>query len=258
MSTFAKGSKAAKDFMAKLRAARKGAKKKVKTVKKTVKTKIKKHKAKAKRIKKAIFSGEKHTDIKSHNYRINISGLFHTDTINDIDSLKKQYRELALKYHPDAGGTHSQFIELKNEYDQLFKKILNNSDLNQEQKDNEIKLDEALQNVVDCLIMLPNVNIEIIGKWIWVRGDTYPIKTELKAAGLIFIKKAGQPYWVYRGVESAGRGKMSIQEIKSKYGTHTMTKPNKKSLSGLVPKINKSKLKTNLLKITKALNKRPL
>lgn len=248
-----KGSKAAKEFMKKLRDAKTGTKKKAKTAKKVVKTKIKKHKTKTKKI-----SGTKHTDIKSHNYKINISGLFHTDTISDIDSLKKQYRELAMKYHPDAGGTHSQFIELKNEYDLLFKKILNNSDLNQEQKDNEIKLDEALQNVVDCLIMLPNVNIEIIGKWIWVSGDTYPIRTELKAAGLIFIKKAGQPFWVYRGVESYGRGKMSIQEIKAKYGAHTMTKPNKKSLGGITPRINKTKLKTALKKIVKALNKRPL
>jgi len=75
MAKFIKGSKAAKDFMARLRAARKGAKKKVKTVKKTVNTKIKKHKAKATRIKKAVFSGETHTDNKSHNYHISISGV---------------------------------------------------------------------------------------------------------------------------------------------------------------------------------------
>jgi hypothetical protein len=233
--------------MAKLRNSKKGAVKKVKAVKKTI------H-----RIKKSTLKGNKHTDNKSHNYKISISGLFHRDIINDIDSLKKQYRELALKYHPDAGGTHEQFLELKNEYDMLFKKILNNSNLNDEQKANEIKLDEALQNVVDCLIFLPNIKIEIIGKWIWVSGDTYSIRTILKSAGLIFIKKAGVPFWVYKGVESAGRGKMTIDEIKSKYGTHTMTKTSNKKLSGIVPKINKSKLKSNLVKILKSLNKRPV
>lgn len=65
MAKFVKGSKAAKDFMARLRAARKGAKKKVKTVKKTVK------KIPAKR----KISGETHTDTKSHNYHISISGV---------------------------------------------------------------------------------------------------------------------------------------------------------------------------------------
>lgn len=248
-----KGSKEACEFMAKIRGKKKGTKK---AVKKRAPKKVVKKVATKKVVKK--IAGEKHTDIKSHNYRISISGLFHTDIINDIDSLKKQYRELALKYHPDAGGTHEQFLELKKEYDILFKKILNKSNFSEEQKENEIKLDEAMQNVVDCLVLLPNINIEIVGKWIWVSGDTYAIRNELKQAGLIFIKKAGQPYWVYRGVESAGRGKMSIQEIKTKYGTHTITKPSKKTLSGLNVKINKTKLKSALKKIVKSLNKRPI
>ena len=53
-----KGSKEAKAFMAKLRNARKGA------VKKTIR-----------KVKKATLKGAKHTDNKSHNYRISISGL---------------------------------------------------------------------------------------------------------------------------------------------------------------------------------------
>lgn len=248
-----KGSKAARDFMAKLRASRG----KKKAVKKTAPKKSKVSGTKKKTVKPSKAK-KVHTDVKSHNYKISISGLFHTDTIKDIDSLKKQYRDLALKYHPDAGGTHLQFIELKKEYDQLFKQLLNNSNFNKEQKDNEIKLDEAMQSAVDSLILLPNIKIEIVGKWIWVSGDTYPIKTELKKAGLTFIKKAGEPFWVYKGVESSGRGKMSVEQIKTKYGVHTIKKPTKKTLSGLMPKINKTKLKAALNKITKSLNKRPI
>ena len=54
-----------------------------------------------------------HYDTNSHNYVINISGLFNTEIINNIDELKKQYRDLAKKYHPDAGGTKEQFQELQ-------------------------------------------------------------------------------------------------------------------------------------------------
>lgn len=37
-----------------------------------------------------------------------------------LEELKKNYRELARKYHPDKGGSHRDFIDLKNEYDNLI------------------------------------------------------------------------------------------------------------------------------------------
>lgn len=70
-----RGSQAARDFMAKLRAKKKSVKKKVKTAKKTAKKAAKKIARKYHRIKKAVIGAEKHQDVKSHNYKISISGL---------------------------------------------------------------------------------------------------------------------------------------------------------------------------------------
>jgi len=39
---------------------------------------------------------------------------------SSMEELKKNYRELARKYHPDKGGSHSDFIDIKNEYDSLI------------------------------------------------------------------------------------------------------------------------------------------
>ena len=88
MAKLKKGSKAAKDFMAKLRAARKGAKKKKKvsglkiTPKPHKESRLKFGKRgivvkpiKRKAAPKRKVSGEKHTDIKSHNYKITIGSL---------------------------------------------------------------------------------------------------------------------------------------------------------------------------------------
>lgn len=186
-----------------------------------------------------------------------LSGLFDTAIISDIDSLKKEYFKLAKKYHPDAGGTTAQMQQLVSEYESLLKKLLQGSSLNNEQKANELQLDEAMRAVIDQLIGLEGLDVQIIGKWIWIGGQTYSVRNELKKAGLIFIKKQGVPYWVYKGVESKGRGDLTIEEIKSKYGAKKVDLPGGlKKLSGTG--INKSRLLLNLKKITKSLNKRPI
>lgn len=40
---------------------------------------------------------------------------------SSIEELKKNYRDLAKKYHPDKpDGSHTDFIDIKNEYDKLI------------------------------------------------------------------------------------------------------------------------------------------
>jgi hypothetical protein len=185
-------------------------------------------------------------------------GFFDVTAIKDLDGLKKQYQKLAKKYHPDAGGTTSQFQDLQNEYEKLRNSILRGSNLNKEQQQNEIQIDDAIRKVIDALISLENINVELIGKWLWVSGNTYPVKDALKSAGLVFIKKDGVPYWVYKGVESSSRGGTSIEEIKAKYGVHKMDLKPSKKLSGIKKPVNKTKLKLQLKKLMFHLNKRPI
>lgn len=186
---------------------------------------------------------------------LGVGSVFDVKIIQDLDSLKKQYLKLAKKYHPDAGGTTIQFQELQNEYERLFKQLLNGSGLSKEAKDNEVEIDKEIRVIIDSLVNLDNLNVELIGKWLWISGDTYPVKNVLKSAGLQFIKKAGVPYWVYKGSESAGRGKMTMDEIKNKYGSSKIDLKPTKKISG-IKSINKTKLKSALLKLKKGLNKR--
>jgi hypothetical protein len=201
-----------------------------------------------------------HKDTKSHNVNIRvISGIFDTQIIEDLDSLKKQYFKLAKKYHPDAGGTTIQFQQLQSEYEQLLQKVLRGSNLNTEQKENEIVIDKAIRDIIDAIINIDGLDIEVVGKWLWVGGDTYPVRTTLKQSGLEFIKKAGVPYWVYKGSESKGRGKMSIEEIRAKYGSQKMEAPKNRKISGFtITATQRAKLKRALIKLTKGLDKRPV
>ena len=187
----------------------------------------------------------------------NIGELFDISAIKDLDALKKQYIKLSKKYHPDAGGTTIQFQQLQNEYNILLNKILNNSQLNQSQKQNEKDLDLAIREIVDNLVNIDGLNVELIGKWLWISGNTYPVKTILKQAGLTFIKKEGNPFWVYKGVESTSRGQSSMEEIRKKYGVYKIEVPKFKKI-GVIVRINKTKLKSAINKAKKALDKRPI
>lgn len=205
-----------------------------------------------------------HKDTKSHNVNIKVvSGLgqyFDTSVIKDIDALKKQYFKLAKKYHPDAGGTTAQFQQLQSEYEKLLNALLRGSNFTQEQKDNEIELDKAMRAVIDALVGLEGITIELIGKWLWISGNTYPVRNVLKSAGLIFFKKDGVAYWVYKGVESKSRGGTTMDEIKQRYGAKKIDVTPQKKLSGMgsISPAQKVRLKTQLKRVIRALNKRPV
>ena len=256
-----KGSAAAKAFMAKIRAKRKKNTKVSGTKKATIKP-FSKKKAVKKAARKKTTSY--HKDTASHNVKISVvsglykslGSLFDTSTIKDLDDLKKQYYKLAKQYHPDAGGTKEQFQQLQNEYDSNFNTILKGGTLNKEQQQNEIVIDKAIRDIIDNLINLEGITIEVIGKWLWVGGNTYPVHTILKGAGLQFIKKAGTPYWVYKGIETTSRGKMTLEQIRKAHGSQIVKATPTKKISGVYKKFNKAKVKTAFNKLTKALNKR--
>jgi len=267
MKKLIKGSKQAKEYMAKIRAKRK----KVKPTKIGAFKVVEKNESKNTRATKNLKVTRRsdgtfkkytkiagiHKDTKSHNVKISVmSGYFDTAVLKELDSLKKQYLKLAKKYHPDAGGTTIQFQELKNEYEKLLHKILSGSKLDSDQQKNEIVIDENIRAIIDSLINIENITVELIGKWLWIGGDTFPVKEVFKSSGLAPMRKGKNFYWVYKGIESAGRGKLTMEQIRNKYGSQNIEIPKSKKISGLHKKINKAKLKTSLKKLKNALNKR--
>jgi hypothetical protein len=190
-----------------------------------------------------------------------LGAYFDVSAITDLDTLKKEYKKLALKYHPDRGGTTAQMQSVNDEYDKLRDKILKGSKLTEDQKKNEIVIDEAIKEVINVLILIPDINIEVIGKWIWVSGNTYPVKSELSAAGLVFVKKEGKPFWIYKGIESKSKGGTPMDVIRAKYGVHKFDTKPPKSINGMpvkISSINRMKLKRSLKKLVNAINKRPI
>ena len=164
-----------------------------------------------------------------------LDGFFTTESIKTLDELKKQYRKLSMIYHPDKGGSDAQMQELNNEYDRLRAKLKAGANLSEEESKLEDELDEVYKDVIATLIVIPNVEIELIGSWIWVSGATYPIKEMLKELNFKFARNKKMWYWhaddKYR---KRSKKHFSIDDIREMYKHEKI--PNKYSsrvLNGL-------------------------
>lgn len=87
---------------------------------------------------------------------------------------------------------------------------------------------EALNKIIHC----PGITIEICGAWVWVGGDTRPVKDVLKEAGYFWASK--KKMWYFRPPEwaSANRyGEWTIEAIREKFDSEEVKTQQRPSLA---------------------------
>ncbi len=149
--------------------------------------------------------------------------------LSSMEAVKKQYRKLAMKYHPDRGGNEEVFKQINNEYEQAMEQAKINETKKAKTKKEEdfIKSQymnsKNFRNIIDKLIVLEGIEIEITGTWLWLRGNTYKYKEYLKSEfnaqwskskKCWFISPQGKNFRKTRGY----KGK-SMNSIRSTYGS---------------------------------------
>lgn len=140
-----------------------------------------------------------------------------------IEDIKRQFHRMALKLHPDMGGTESEFIELQREYDDLLKhhqvyhRASNGSTYEKEPETYEKPGEFAA--IIDALIRMDGIEFELVGSWLWVFGETKEHKDELKALGLRWNSKRAKWYKAPADWKKRRRmSKKSYEELREKYG----------------------------------------
>ncbi len=149
--------------------------------------------------------------------------------VNDLQELRKQYKELLKKHHPDNGGNVSEMQEINAEYDKLFTALKDkheskSADNESKQSDYNANMydwenDKALREVLEKIINFDGIEIILVGAWIWLDGNTYPYKNELKTIGFRWSRNRKKWYWNNGEYTGRGNKKISFSDIENKYGS---------------------------------------
>lgn len=141
--------------------------------------------------------------------------------IQSLEELRKEYKRLVKLNHPDNGGSDEAIKIINVEYEITFK-MLEKSDTANSKKYN-MAADEQIRDVINIIINL-DINIEICGCWIWVTGNTFTCKDELKKNGFHWASKKKSWYWHNPEEQTRSNGKTTMEDIRNKYGSETVKK----------------------------------
>lgn len=152
------------------------------------------------------------------------------ETPQDIKAL---YKKLIFEYHPDLHGEESLEASkaLNAAYDQGLRNLSGQSFVGNDGEERTYNYNEAHEQAIreqlDKLIrLLPEdakIEIEVIGLWVWVTGDTYSHRSVLKdktdGCGMTWHSKRSAWYWKpYKGGRSRYRKDASLEDLAQTYG----------------------------------------
>jgi hypothetical protein len=153
-------------------------------------------------------------------------------SINTVEEVKKHYRDLARKNHPDLGGSLEVMQEINAQYHKKLLSLNNISSDGHVYKYNQ-KPEQSIMDKLHEFLKIPNLDISLIGVWIWITGDTKPVKEELKLLGSSWHSKRKMWYWkpIWSKIRSSNPG--SLSELAIKYGYQKFQSDERKQLVGI-------------------------
>lgn len=144
------------------------------------------------------------------------------ENVTTIEELRKQYRALLKKYHPDTpNGSVEATQEINREYDLVFARLSRFSSESGECTGEEEKAgDEAFKAVLNEIVNF-NMEIEIIGSWLWC-FNCYAYKDRLKQLGFHYAPKKKAWTWHSGEYRRFHKKEVPLSHIKAKYGCQTV------------------------------------
>jgi hypothetical protein len=139
---------------------------------------------------------------------------FKTTTLEEV---KKEYKTLIKKYHPDNKNGNLEVMKIiNNEYEYIIKNVVKFS--SQKEQAKEVKFSTEIYNILSKIINIANINIEVVGTWIWIDGNTYSVKEYLKSLGFNWSKGKRKWYFTTDNFTPSRYKQKDYNTLKSEYG----------------------------------------
>lgn len=149
-----------------------------------------------------------------------------------IEDVKETFKRLAKELHPDNGGDAEQFKAMMNEYTVAFNRYKNvhrKDQDRQESKDNGAEnrsnsraeyqeSPEEFAEIINKVIFMDGVEIEIVGRWVWLSGNTYFYKDQIKEAGFMWSSKHRKWFWNGGERKSKKHSNLTYEQVKNLHG----------------------------------------
>lgn len=149
-----------------------------------------------------------------------------------VAEIKKQYRKLCSIHHPDKGGNTETMQELNIQYKAALASADGQVSEGADGKEHTYRYNEATeQEIIDKInellaLNLSDVEIALIGTWIWITGNTKPVKDLLKQAKCKWHSK--RKCWFFSTQKKTRYNKRaSLSDLAETYGCSVFTESKK-------------------------------
>jgi hypothetical protein len=157
-----------------------------------------------------------------------------------IEEGKALYRELCKKHHPDLGGDLRTMQEVNAEWARFqaegAKTEARERQRTAHSQDRKSAADfhdmeeigEQLRTMIEFALNLDGVEVELMGLWVWLTGNTKAHREAFKAWNesheLRWKWSPKKTAWYFASVPSFNRKDTTLDEIRSNYGSQKFTR----------------------------------
>ena len=150
-----------------------------------------------------------------------------------IEDVKEEYRRLAKMLHPDNGGDAEAFKAMMQAYTAAYNRFKGVHRKQTDKTTQDAKKGtqdaytssqddysaEQYADIINKVIGLDGIDIEIVGTWIWLSGNTFIHKDAIKAAGFFWSKRHKK--WYYNGDTKKSRkhSNYNFDQVRNVYGS---------------------------------------
>jgi len=164
----------------------------------------------------------------------------HFEGLTAVNEIKALYKKLAFQHHPDRGGDTRIMQDINSQYQAILKGCNGQTSTGSDNKQHTYRYDQAAeQAVMDKLseiaaLGMVDVEIMLIGSWIWITGNTKDYRKELGRDGLKCRWHSKRTAW-YWHVPSKRRyrfnNKVDLDGLAATYGCTDFESKTRKPLA---------------------------